>query len=134
MTIERINPQGLLVWPQMAQVVVAREQRLVYVAGQTATDENFNTQGGDDLGAQARIALENLQRALEAAGTNPEHVLSSTVYIVGLNEEKSGIVAAALNEAVDGKPFPPHAVTMIGVASLGGADLLIEISVVAALP
>lgn len=134
MAIERINPEGLLTWPQMAQVVVETRQRLVFIAGQTATDKDFTPLGGDDLGAQARIAFGNLRLALEAAGTSPEHVLSSTVYIVGLDGEKAGIFAAAMNEALDGKPFPPHAVTMIGAASLGGASLLIEISAVAALP
>lgn len=134
MAIERINPEGLLTWPQMAQVVVETRQRLVFIAGQTATDKDFTSLGGNDLGAQARIAFGNLRLALEAAGTSPENVLSSTVYIVGLDGEKAGIFAAAMNEALDGKPFPPHAVTMIGVASLGGASLLIEISAIAALP
>lgn len=134
MNIEHINPETLLTWPQLSQIVVAKQQGLVYIAGQTATDKDFVSHGEGDLGAQTRIAFKNLQLALEAAGTNPENILSSTAYIVGLNEEKSGIFAAAMNVAMDGKPFPPHAITMVGVTSLGGSSLLIEISAVAALP
>ncbi len=133
MTIKRINPEGLLNWPAMAQIAIATEQRLVFIAGQTATDKDFTPLGGDDLGAQVRIAFKNLLIALDAAGATAEDVVSSTVYIVGLNGEKAGVFAAAMKEAVDGKPFPPHPVTMIGVASLADAESLVEISTVAAL-
>lgn len=133
MTIKRINPDGLLSWPQMAQVAVADAQRLVFIAGQTATAKDFTHLGGSDLGAQTCAAFENLRIALDAAGASPENVVSSTVYIVGLTEEKAGVFAAAMNKALDGKPFPPHPLTMIGVASLAGAESLVEISAVAVL-
>lgn len=133
MTIKRINPEGLLNWPPMAQVAVATEQGLVFIAGQTATAKDFTLLGGGDLGAQTRIAFENLVIALEAADTTPENVVSSTVYIVGLNGEKASVFAAAMNEALDGQPFPPHPVTILGIASLAEAGALIEISAVAVL-
>ena len=131
MAVKKINPEGLLVWPQIAQVAIATEQRLVFIAGQTSTTKDFTLLGGSDLGAQTRFALENLVIALDAAATTPENVVSSTVYIVGLNGEKAGVFAAAMNEALHGKPFPPHPITILGVASLAGAGALIEISAVA---
>ena len=44
----------------------------VYVAGQVAWDINGNLVGKGDFEAQARLALENLKRVLEAAGGLPE--------------------------------------------------------------
>lgn len=134
MSVQRINPEGLLHWPQMAQVVVTRGQKLAFISGQTATDKNFEPQGGNDLDAQTRIAFDNLRLALEAAGTSPENVVSTTVYIVDLDSNKSGIFSRAMNEALDGKPFPPHSMSLIGVKSLGGPTLLVEITAVAVVP
>jgi|GEM_PF-647156 len=133
-SIERVNPDTLLHWPQMAQVVVTSSQKLAFISGQTATDRNFEPQGGDDLAAQARYALQNLKRALEAVGSSPEQVVSTTVYIVDLDSERSGLFAEAMEDALDGQPFPPHATSLIGVSSLSGPGLLVEISAVAAVP
>lgn len=133
MSIERINPDNLLKWPPMATVVVAPSQKLAFIAGQTAIDKDFNHLGGDDFAEQTRYAIKNLLVALEAAGAKPEDVVTSTVYIVGLNQELATIFGSVMEEVLDGKPFPPHAISLIGTTGLGGRRQLIEITAIAAI-
>src|SRR5699024_9943480 len=134
MSIERVNPESLLYWPQMAQVVVTSGQKLAFISGQTSTDKDFVVQHPNDLAAQSRYALQNLQRALEAVGSSPEQVVSSTVYIVDLDGERSQAFAEAMQDALEGEPFPQHATSLIGIKSLGSPELVVEISAVAVVP
>ena len=134
MAIEHINPESLLSYPPLSHVVISPPGRLAFIAGQTALDREFRMKGGDSLYAQALAAFANLGIALQAAGARPADVVSSTVYIVGLNQSLADEFAAAMKVACDGQPFPPHAFNLIGVASLGSGEALIEISAIAALP
>lgn len=134
MSIQKINPPTLLKFDGLAQVVVAAGGgSTVYIAGQSAYTNTFELVGAGDYRAQATQALHNLRTAVEAAGGTVENIVSSTVYIKGLNGQASEQVMAAMATAIDGKPFPAHAFSMIGVEALSGPDLLIEISAVAVL-
>lgn len=133
MPIQHINPPGLLQFDAMSQVVVASGGRTVYIAGQSASDVNFEVVGGNDYYAQSVQALRNLRIAVEAAGGGVENIVSSTVYLKNLTPEIAGKFLEALATACEDKPFPPHAFSLIGVASLAGADLLVEITAVAVL-
>lgn len=134
MATEHINPDSLFSYPPLSHVVISPPGRLAFIAGQTALDREFRMAGGDSLHAQALAAFANLRIALRAAGAGPADVVSSNVYIVGLNPARADEFAAAARVACDGKPFPPHAFNLIGVASLSSSEALIEISAVAALP
>lgn len=134
MSIERINPDNLIKWPPMATVVVAPSQKLAFIAGQTAIDKDFNHLGGDDFAEQTRYAMKNLLVAIEAAGAKPEDVVTSTAYVVDLTQERSAVFASVMEEVLDGKPFPPHAINLIGTTGLGGGShQLIEITAIAAI-
>ncbi|MBV6417600.1 MAG: hypothetical protein CMLOHMNK_02330 [Steroidobacteraceae bacterium] len=134
MAVERINPESLFSYPPLSHVVISPPGKLAFIAGQTALDREFRIVGGASLHAQALAAFANLRAALAAAGARPEDVVSSNVYIVGLNQIRANEFASAMQVACDGQPFPPHAFNLIGVASLGSGEALIEISAVAALP
>jgi len=67
-------------------------------------------------------------------GSAPEHVLSSTMYIVNLDAAKTDVFVKAMLVALDGKPFPPNASTILGVTALGSPDMMVEISAVASIP
>lgn len=131
MPIQHINPPGLLQFDAMSQVVATSGGRTVYIAGQSASDVNFEVVGGNDYYAQSVQALRNLRTAVEAAGGGVENIVSSTVYLKNLTPKIAGRFLEALATACEGKPFPPHAFSLIGVASLAGADLLVEITAVA---
>lgn len=134
MSIQKINPPTLLKFDGLAQVVVAAGGgSTVYIAGQSAYTNTFELVGAGDYRAQATQALHNLRTAVEAAGGTVENIVSSTVYIKGLNGQASEQVMAAMASAVDGKPFPAHAFSMIGVEALSGPELLVEISAIAVL-
>ena len=134
MSIQKINPPTLLKFDGLAQVVVAAGGgSTVYIAGQSAYTNTFELVGAGDYRAQATQALHNLRTAVEAAGGTVENIVSSTVYIKGLNGQASEQVMAAMATAIDGKPFPAHAFSMIGVEALSGPELRVELSAIAVL-
>jgi enamine deaminase RidA (YjgF/YER057c/UK114 family) len=134
MSVEHVNPDTLFRLPAFSQIVVAPPGRLAFIAGQGPFDPQFRLVGGDDLHAQTVQAFRNLEAALAAVGATPADVVSSTFYIVGLDGESTDVFVAAMNAALDGRPFPPNASTLVGVTRLGHPDMRIEISAVAAIP
>lgn len=131
MSVRRINPDGLLKFDQLAQVVVSNGSRMAFIAGQSAMNEDFQLIGGDDCFAQSVQALRNLRTAVEAAGSSVDRVVSSTVYLKNLTPAVSEQFMRALGVALDGAPFPPHAFSMVGVHSLASPEILVEISAIA---
>jgi enamine deaminase RidA (YjgF/YER057c/UK114 family) len=131
---EHVNPDTLFKLPGFSQIVVAPPGRLAFIAGQGAFDADFKLIGADDLHAQTVQAFKNVKAALAAVGAMPADVVSSTFYVVGLNEETTQTFVAAMNVALDGQPFPPNASTLVGVTRLGAPGMLIEIAAVASVP
>ena len=136
MAIEHVNPQGLFQLPKaFSQVVTADAPgKLVFVAGQGSFDADMKLVGEGDYRAQAAQAFRNLRTALAAVGAKPEHVVSSTMYVVNLDPAALEAFSAGMNEALDGKPFPPNASTLVGVQSLAFPEMLVEVSAIAVLP
>jgi enamine deaminase RidA (YjgF/YER057c/UK114 family) len=133
-SIEHIKPPELFNLDGFSQVVTASPGKLAFIAGQGAFDAEFNLVGAGDLHAQTLQAFKNLRIALAAVGATPEDVVSSNMYIVGLTPEAVNTFARAMNEALDGKPFPPNASTMLGVQSLAMEGMLVEVSAIARIP
>ena len=135
MTIRHVNPEGLLRMPSaFSQVVTSPPGRLVFVAGQGALDADMKLVGLGDYEAQARQAFANLRTALAAVGALPEHVVSTTMYVKALSPEALAAFARGMNTALDGKPFPPNASTLVGVQSLAWPEMLVEVSATAVVP
>lgn len=134
MEIERINPDALFKLDAFTQIVTTSNAgRVAYIAGQGAFDANFTLVGPGDLHAQTVQAFLNLRAAVESLGGTVEQIVSTTMFIVDLTPEKVEIFSRAMNEALDGQPFPPNASSMIGVQGLAADGMLVEISAVAAL-
>ena len=132
MQIERINPDGLFVLDAFSQVVRASGGgQIAFIAGQGAFDASFNLVGPGDLHAQVVQALKNLRTAVEAIGGSVDQIVSTTMYVVEIDAGKVETFGRAMAEALDGKPFPPNASTMIGVQGLAMEGMLVEISAVA---
>lgn len=135
MPLERINPETLFKLDSFDQVVkVTGQSGLAFIAGQGAFDPDFNLVGAGDLRAQTVQACRNLRAAVEAAGTTVDRIVSSTVHVVGLDQAAVAAVSQGLAEALDGEPFPTHAMSLIGTPALAMDGMLIEIVAVAALP
>ena len=130
--IKRINPPELGTPPGYSQIVDVRAARLVFIAGQTASDRDGNTVGKNDFSLQAEQVFRNLTTALTAAGCTTASLVKLTVFLRDMNN------LAAYRQARDrffATVTPPAApaVTLIEVSRLYGADFLIEIEAMAAI-
>lgn len=133
MKIEHLAPEDLLPSKHLgySQVVKTDASTTVYIAGQGAVDKEMKLVGAGDYHAQTKQALRNLTAALAAAGATPENIVSTVIYVVGLDEKAVEGCAGAFHEALNGEPFPPNASSMIGVERLMLPGMLVEISAVA---
>jgi len=107
----------------------ARAGDFVHVAGQVARDASGAWVGGDDAGAQAEQVYRNLGRILEHVGAGPRDVVKITTLLVD-RADRDAVTAARL--AFFGDHRPPH--TGMIVAGLGGAEVKVEVEVIAYLP
>ena len=95
----------------------------VLVSGQVAYEASGLIVGLGDLAAQTRQVYANIGKALEAAGASMHDLVKTTLYVVGLDQEKARVIRAARAPLL--KPGAPPASTMVGVASL--ADPVLQL-------
>ena len=128
MPLQFLNPEGLSQPRNYSQVVIATGSRLVFVAGQVATDAAGNLVGGDDLEMQAMQAYRNVATALAAGGATLPDVAKLTTFVVDHGPGKL-TTAMAARAAV----FGPHApaATFLGVQALASPEYLIEVEALA---
>jgi enamine deaminase RidA (YjgF/YER057c/UK114 family) len=130
-SITRINPPELGTPPGYSQVVDVRAGRIIFIAGQTAVDRDGNVVGKDDFSAQATQVFRNLAIALQAAGCTAANLVKLTVYLTDManlsryREARNSFFASVT-------PPAAPAVTLVEVAKLYGADLMIEVEAIAA--
>ncbi|HTJ56525.1 MAG TPA: RidA family protein [Devosiaceae bacterium] len=113
MSIQRIEPG-----PRMSQAVV--NNGLVFLAGQVGN-------AGEDITAQTKTVLANIDRLLAAAGTDKSKILNATVWLADM--ANFGAMNQVWESWVD-PANPPARAT--GEVKLAGPDYLIEIIVIAA--
>jgi 2-iminobutanoate/2-iminopropanoate deaminase len=102
---------------------------LVYCSGQIPLDPATGALvGGEDVAAQTRQVLANLDAVLRAAGTSREHVLRTGVFLRDMADfaEMNAVYAAFFGEA-----RPARAT--VAVAGLP-RDVRVEIDCIAAVP
>lgn len=132
MTIERVNPPELPRPSGFSHAVLAAGQRVVFLAGQTALSADGRIEGAT-VTAQFERALANLLAALRAAGGEPEHLASLTIYAVDLADYRAH--ARELGEVwrrLAGPHYP--AMAAIGISRLWDDEALVEIQGHAVLP
>lgn len=132
MTKEHLNPSDLPNWSEsFSQVVVVRTgtTRTIYLSGQVSVDASNNVVGHGDLGLQTQMALENLSKALAAAGATPADVVRLGVYVKDYKHDQAAVIGAALRNVFVVERMP--ASTWLGVSSLALDGLLIEIEATA---
>jgi enamine deaminase RidA (YjgF/YER057c/UK114 family) len=122
-----VNPESLSKPTGYTHVVVAREDRTVYISGQIALDKNGNIVGINDFEAQARQAFQNVQQALEAVGMSFEHVVKLGLYVTDFTHVT--ILRRVRDEFVDTQQ--PPASTLVQVAALVRPELLFEVEAIA---
>ena len=124
---ERFDAPNLARPPGYSHAAASSGDRLVLTAGAVPLDAEGNLVGAGDRVVQARQVLDNLGRALEAAGTSWKDVLKTTVCVVAENRKDLTDVWDVVQES----PAAAAASTLLGVSLLGYEGQLVEIEAVA---
>jgi enamine deaminase RidA (YjgF/YER057c/UK114 family) len=111
-----------------SHVVSIPAGRLVWTSGQVPLDADGRLAEGWE--AQTRAAFENVGRALRAGGADWPDVVKLTIYVVDVSELAT--IRAVRDEFVD-TSSPPTS-SLVQVAGLFRADVLIEVEAVAMPP
>lgn len=130
MAKKTLNPEGMPI-PRgsYSQVAIAKPGRLVFIAGNTASDPGGKTVGVGDIRAQTHYALTKLIRGVEAAGGNKEDIVSLTVFTTDARYHRD--VNEVRREILESN-FPTS--TMVQVVALARPELLVEINAIAVVP
>jgi enamine deaminase RidA (YjgF/YER057c/UK114 family) len=102
--------------------------RVLFIAGQTASDKDGNVVGKGDIEAQTTQVFENIVAVLEEAGGSFDNLVMTTTYITdrkyreGYNRVRQRYY----------KQEPPTS-TLVIVSGLANPDYLIEIAGIAVL-
>jgi 2-iminobutanoate/2-iminopropanoate deaminase len=104
-------------------------ERLVFVAGQGASDPATGQMAGDDIERQTEQVLKNIQTILRASGSDLQYVLRCGVFLIDMSE------FSRMN-AVYSRMFGTHtpARTTVQAAALPAPGLRVEIDCVAYVP
>ena len=115
MTITRLGTERR----RMSKIVIHNDT--VYLCGQVAKSSD------DDINEQTRTMLDKVDDLLKQAGSDRQHILSATIYLKDMK------YFSAMNEVWDAWVIEGHSPARACVeANLARAELLVEISVIAA--
>lgn len=81
--IVKTSKAPLPVGPYNQAVVIGN---LVYTAGQIPMSPSTNEIYGKNISEQTRMVLKNLKEVLEAAGSSPENVVKTTVFLKNMQD------------------------------------------------
>ncbi len=127
---EHINPTGVYKHPAFTRVVTVKgPMKIIFIAGQTPSDENYQCIAPGDFRAQFIAVMESLDVQLKAAGASWDDVVYRRIFVLDVDEFLK--VASDPNMPKYGDPGRPPLSTMVGVTRLSHPDFLIEIDLTA---
>ena len=130
-SVELIRVAALTDRVPYAYASVVPAGRMVFTAGACPLDEEGNVVAPDDAAKQARQVMANLVAALNAAGAELTDVAKTTVYVASKWREDLVTVWEVVQETFGDHDVPS---TLLGVASLGYPEQMVEVEAVAVLP
>ncbi len=114
--------------PRYTHAIIAPPGRLLFIAGQTATDQQGNIVGKGDIEAQATRVFERIKTIVQEAGGSLADIVKTTVYLTDIkNREGFGRIRSRYFEK------DPPTSTLLVVQGLARAEYLIEIEAIAVL-
>jgi 2-iminobutanoate/2-iminopropanoate deaminase len=121
------NPDGLPVPRGSYSLVnIAQPGRMVFIAGQTASDHDGKVVGIGDAREQTRFILGKIKHAVEAAGGSMADVVALNVFSTDVGNHRD--INETRREVLGGN-FPTS--TMVQVVPLARPELLLEINAIA---
>jgi 2-iminobutanoate/2-iminopropanoate deaminase len=128
--VDSFNPQS--VWRPFGAFsmgVIQGEGQIVYLKGQVALDKEGSVVGKDDMCAQTRKTLENIQTVLATVGGVMGDIFSLTHFVTDIEQfMKTGDIR---REFFD-EPYP--VTTTVQIVRLYDPNLLVEITAMAEIP
>ena len=114
--------------PRYSQGILAEGGKLLFVAGQTASDKDGNVVGNGDIEAQTAQVFKNLRAVLEEAGGSLDNLVMTTTYITD-RKYREGYNRVRQQQYKKNAPTS----TLVIVTGLAHPDYLIEINGIAVL-
>jgi enamine deaminase RidA (YjgF/YER057c/UK114 family) len=122
MTRRQLVSSGAVWEPVVGYSRAVRVGQWVSVSGTTAAAEGGGAVGGDDIGAQARVALRRIASALEQAGAGLQDVVRTRIFVTDISRWEE--VGRAHGDVFG---FIRPATSMVEVSNLIDPALLVEI-------
>jgi len=114
--------------PRYSQGILAEGGKLLFIAGQTASDKDGGIAGKGDIEAQTHQVFKNLSSVLKEAGGSLDNLVMTTTYIT---DRKYREGYNRVRQQYYKKNSPTS--TLVIVTGLASPDYLIEINGVAVL-
>jgi 2-iminobutanoate/2-iminopropanoate deaminase len=128
--VDAVNPVGI--WPPFGAFSMAILQgngQIVHLKGQVSLDRDGQIVGANDMRAQVRKVLENIQDVLASMGGRMGDIASLVHYSTDIAQF---MTASDIRKEFFVAPFP--VTTTVQVGRLYHPDLMIEITAVAEIP
>ena len=127
---EHINPKGLYKHPAYTRIIsVKGPMKIIFIAGQTPSDDKYQPIAIGDYRAQYIVVLDNLSLPLKEAGATWDDVVYKRIFVRDVDK----YLKASTDPTIP-KPWHPDrppGSTLIGVTRLSHPDFLIEIDLMA---
>jgi enamine deaminase RidA (YjgF/YER057c/UK114 family) len=124
-----IQPQSLNdPRPRYSQGIQTESGKLLFIAGQTASDQDGQVVGKGDIEAQTRQVFKNLAAVLKEAGGSLDNLVMTTTYITD-RKYREGYNRVRMQQYKSNSPTS----TLVIVSGLANEDYLIEIAGIAVL-
>lgn len=124
-TNKKINPAALYSTDGFTQAVSSSGNKIVFISGQLAWDENAQLIGEGDIEKQTYKVFENIKHALDEVGATWDDVVKLVAYTI--KPEDINTVARIKGEFVGKKP---PADTIVAVPGLAFPECLVEIDAI----
>jgi 2-iminobutanoate/2-iminopropanoate deaminase len=114
--------------PRYSQGILTEGGKLLFIAGQTASDKDGNVVGKGDIEAQTHQVFKNLIAVLEEAGGSFDNLVMTTTYITD-RKYREGYNRVRMQYYKNNSPTS----TLVIITGLAHPDYLIEINGIAVL-
>lgn len=114
--------------PRYSQGILATGGKLLFIAGQTASDKDGAIVGKGDIEAQTHQVFKNLGAVLKEAGGSLDNLVMTTTYITD-RKHREGYNRVRMQYYKKSSPTS----TLVIISGLAHPDYLIEINGVAVL-